>query len=345
MHRNDAERRHRRSHQHRRRFLRRRLSLAGAVDIPRSRRPIEDGVLAVAIDRVAPLTFLRTAFHEEDWIAVFLKSYQSGRIAQRVRSVQQIQSPRFQAWLRAENAAGANVYVSVNTVAPLQRSRRRKAVREIRHVFLDADDAATDVLHAIQDAAELPNPSYVMRSSPGRAHVFWRVSRFTSDTVEALEKHLARKLGTDPAATACTQVTRLPGFVNHKRATPFLVSIEYRDTTRLYEPPDFPMPPPRPMRSRLPVVIASRNAVFRARQYVAAVPPAISGQHGDAHTFRVCCRIVRGFALADEEALDVLREWNSRCEPPWSDSELMDKLSRAHRYGREPIGCLLEERP
>ena len=41
------------------------------------------------------------------------------------------------------------------------------------------------------------------------------------DTVEALEKHLARKLGTDPAATACTQVTRLPGFVNHKRATPY----------------------------------------------------------------------------------------------------------------------------
>ena len=60
-----------------------------------------------------------------------------------------------------------------------------------------------------------------MRSSPGRAHLFWRVSRFTCDTVEALEKHLARKLGTDPAATACTQVTRLPGFVNHKRATPY----------------------------------------------------------------------------------------------------------------------------
>ena len=296
------------------------------------------------IDRAAPVTFLRTAFHEDDWVAVFLKSYQSGRVAQRVRPVQQIQSAKFQAWLRAENAAGANVYVSVNTLAPDQRSRRRDSVREIRHVFLDADSAAQEVLDAIETTA-LPSPSYVMRSSPGRAHLFWRVSRFTSDTVEALEKHLASKLGTDPAATACTQVTRLPGFVNHKRATPFLVSIEYRDTTRLYEPADFPMPPPRPMRSRSPVVIASRNAVVRARQYVAAVPPAISGQHGDAHTFRVCCRIVRGFALADDEALDVLREWNNRCEPPWSDCELMDKLSRAHRYGREPIGCLLEERP
>ena len=197
------------------------------------------------IDRAAPVTFLRTAFHEDDWVAVFLKSYQSGRVAQRVRPVQQIQSAKFQAWLRAENAAGANVYVSVNTLAPYQRSRRRDSVREIRHVFLDADSAAQEVLDAIETATALPSPSYVMRSSPGRAHLFWRVNRFTSDTVEALERHLARKLGTDPAATACTQVTRLPGFVNHKRATPYLISIEYGDTNRLYQPTDFPKPPPR----------------------------------------------------------------------------------------------------
>jgi len=83
----------------------------------------------------------------------------------------------------------------------------------------------------------------------------------------------------------------------------------------------------------------------RARRYIAAVPPAISGQHGDLHTFRVCCRVVRGFALADAEALELLRDWNSRCEPPWAERELIDKLSRARRYGREPIGGLLEERP
>ena len=298
----------------------------------------------MAIDHVAPLTFLRTAFNEDDWIALFLKSYQSGRIAQRVRPVQQIQSTKFQAWLRAENAAGANVYVSVNTVAPLQRSRRRQAVREIRHVFLDADEAAADVLHAIQDSTELPNPSYVLRSSPGRAHIFWRASRFTCDTVEALEKHLARKLGTDLAATACTQLTRLPGFVNHKRATPCLVAVDYRDVDRVYEPADFPTPPPLTTPAPTPVKRTATNAVDRARHYVAAIPPAVSGQHGDVHTFRVCCRVVRGFALADDEALDVLRDWNRRCEPPWSDRELIDKLSRARRYGREPIGCLLEER-
>ena len=116
LHRDDAQRWHGRSHEYRRRFLWRRLCVPGAVDIPWPRRVVKDRIIAVPIDRAAPLTFLRTAFHEDDWVAVFLKSYQSGRVAQRVRPVQQIQSAKFQAWLRAENAAGANVYVSVNTV-------------------------------------------------------------------------------------------------------------------------------------------------------------------------------------------------------------------------------------
>src|SRR5439155_27257966 len=135
-----------------------RLPIAGAVDIPWARCVVEDWIVVVVIDRAAPLTFLRTACHADDWVAIFLKSYQSGRIAQRVRPVQQIQTTRFQAWRRAENAAGANVYVSVNTVAPRQRSRRREAVREIRHVFLDADHGAQEVLDAIEASSELPNP-------------------------------------------------------------------------------------------------------------------------------------------------------------------------------------------
>jgi len=74
-----------------------------------------------------------------------------------------------------------------------------------------------------------------------------------------------------------------------------------------------------------------------------AVPPAIAGQHGDRHTFQVCCRMVRGFGLSDTDALALLVDWNARCEPPWSERELRDKLRRARRYGREPIGGLLSE--
>jgi len=46
-----------------------------------------------------------------------------------------------------------------------------------------------------------------------RVHVFWRVSGFSSEQVEHMQKYLAQDLGTDPAATPVTQTTRLPGFL------------------------------------------------------------------------------------------------------------------------------------
>ena len=171
------------------------------------------------VDLVAPVRFLHTAYEDDDCVAILLKSYATSRVAQRVGPISRIGGATFQAWLRAENAAGANVYVSVNVLAPHQRSRKRSAVRAIRHVFLDADSDASGVLRAIADRPDLPSPSYVLHSSPNRVHVFWRVTHFTVEHVEALQKQLAHELGTDPAATPCSQTTRLPGFFNHKYPT------------------------------------------------------------------------------------------------------------------------------
>jgi hypothetical protein len=183
----------------------------------------------------------------------------------------------------------------------------------------------------------------VLHSSPGRVHVFWRVAGFDAISVEALQKLLAAQLGTDPAATPCTQTTRIPGFFNHKRQPPHLVTVDYRDRHRAYGPGDFPRAPPAPvLRPGRPVVLSlPGNQIDRAARYLAAIPPAISGQHGDLRTFQVCCRLTRGFALSDDEALALLTEWNRRCEPPWPERDLRDKLRRSRTYGREPIGGLL----
>ena len=60
-----------------------------------------------------------------------------------------------------------------------------------------------------------------------------------------------------------------------------------------------------------------------------------------AYAHFLCCRLVRGFALDDDEAFIVLAAWNARCQPPWTDADLRDKVRRARQYGREPIGGLL----
>ena len=289
--------------------------------------------------------FLETAFERRDWVAIFLKSYERAAVAQRVGSVSWVQSERFQRWLRAMNARRYNVFVSVNAIASGRRSRTRDAIGAVRHVFLDADHDGSAVLSRVAARQDLPSPSYVLHSSPNRVHVFWRVRDFDGDSVERLQKQLARELQTDPAATPVTQNTRLPGFFNHKRAQPHLVTIDYRNVTVRYEPGDFPPVKEPDAWPRSIGPNESRNfdlpTVERARRYMASMPPAIAGQHGDVNTFRICCRLVRGFALDEDQALHVLSQWNARCEPPWTTSELLDKLRRAARYGREPVGGLL----
>lgn len=288
--------------------------------------------------------FLRVAFAPGDWVAVFLKSYVDGRVAQRVASVQWVASDPVQAWLRAMNAHRFNVYVSVNAFEPGSRNRTRACVAAVRHVFIEADADGDKVLGRIESRSDLPSPSYVLHSSPNRVHAFWRVRGFTAETVEPLQKRLAAELGTDTAATPVTQNTRLPGFFNYKHADRSMVWVRYRDTTTIYDPGDFPCPPP-PEVPPVPLsrrrIADSATSVERASLYLERVSPAIAGQHGDVRTFQVCCRLARGFALDEDEALAALAAWNARCQPPWTEAELRRKLGAARQYGRELVGGLL----
>lgn len=67
----------------------------------------------------------------------------------------------------------------------------------------------------------------------------------------------------------------------------------------------------------------------RICKYLAACPPAVSGQQGHTQTFMVACKLVNGFALGESDALDYLRLYNERCQPPWSESELVHKIKSA----------------
>ena len=300
------------------------------------------------VDTAAAMHFLRTAYEPDDWIALFLKSYDTGKTVQRVGPLSLFLEPRVHAWLRAMNAQRFNVYVGVNSIKRGVRARTKDSIGCVRHVFLETDDNGQQLVETIAGRRDLPTPSYTIESSPNRLHVLWRVSGFTTEGVERLQKHLARELRTDPAATPCSQTTRLPGYRNHKRTPTHLVTVQYCASEDRYTPEAFPASPDPPPSPRRPVLVCPRTSlgvVERARRYAARIEPAIAGEHGDLHTFRVCCRIVRGFGLSDDEALAVLTEWNSRCEPPWSERELRDKIDCARRYGREEIGGLTTSVP
>ena len=121
------------------------------------------------VDTEASMHFLRTAYEPDDWIAVFLKSYETGQTLQRVGPLSLFLEPKVHAWLRAMNAKRFNVYVSVNAVREGQRTRTKDAIAAVRHIFLEADEDGperlADDLGARGPAAAVVHPGVLAGSA------------------------------------------------------------------------------------------------------------------------------------------------------------------------------------
>ena len=105
-----------------------------------------------------------------------------------------------------------------------------------------------------------------------------------------------------------------------------------------YGHPDF--------QARIPIAPTSDKLIRRASAYLGAMPAAISGQGGHRATYAAAVVLVHGFGLTVTEALALLsKEYNPRCQPPWTDQELLHKVTDAlNRPHRRPYGWLITER-
>lgn len=84
----------------------------------------------------------------------------------------------------------------------------------------------------------------------------------------------------------------------------------------------------------------------RARAYLDRCPAAISGQGGHATTLWVARCLVLGFDLGCDRSFELLRDcYNGRCNPPWTEKELLHKVKEADEkpFGK-PRGWLLNGR-
>lgn len=81
------------------------------------------------------------------------------------------------------------------------------------------------------------------------------------------------------------------------------------------------------------------DVVERARRYLAAVPRPVIGQGSDRDMLYAACRLVRGYALSESDAIDLLWAWAGG-RPGWTREWVARKVEHAARYGTEPIGAL-----
>jgi replicative DNA helicase len=78
----------------------------------------------------------------------------------------------------------------------------------------------------------------------------------------------------------------------------------------------------------------------RARAYLDKMPGAVAGESGHNRTYTAANVLIRGFGIPVVDALPILKEWNEKCQPPWTEKELLHKLEDAGREGG-PRGYLL----
>jgi len=81
----------------------------------------------------------------------------------------------------------------------------------------------------------------------------------------------------------------------------------------------------------------------RASLYLDKLPPAIAGSGGSTATYEAAAVLMRGFALDEDEAFELLTRWNqTHCQPPWRECDLRVKLQSAAKSTRS-LGYLLNE--
>jgi DNA primase RepB-like protein len=182
--------------------------------------------------------YLGENFEPSDRIAVLLLDRRTGEATQRITSAQKAGSPEFQGWLRYKNVNGADVHVGMNTLKKDASSRTKDDIHMIRHLYIDLDHGGSIALEAIQNSSLVPQPNYLLDTSPGKHQVVWKVEVILLEEAEALQRAMVREFGGDPAATDATRVLRLPGFANKKYLEDFYVRAR-AESSRTYHLGDF----------------------------------------------------------------------------------------------------------
>ena len=185
--------------------------------------------------------YINDNFKPSERIAVLVLNRYLGETTQRITTAQKAASPEFQAWLRYKNANGADIYVGMNPLKQDASTRTKDDIETIRHLYIDLDHGGSAALEAIKNSDLVPQPNYVLNTSPDKFQVVWKVEGITPEEAEALQRAMVREFGGDPAATDSTRVLRLPGFANKKYDQDFYVEARF-ESTQTYHLRDFKVP-------------------------------------------------------------------------------------------------------
>jgi len=176
------------------------------------------------IDTRITADFLTRCFAPAETIALVLRREKT---QQRIIPLERALAPRYLGWLAHENSTGANVYVAANPLRSGSPKRTKESIVSVRHLYLDIDVDGEARLAALRASNDVPAPTVILSTSPGKYQALWHVDGFDFERQETTLKLLVLAFGGDPACTDCNRVLRLPGFLNCKYDPAHRVAVEY----------------------------------------------------------------------------------------------------------------------
>jgi hypothetical protein len=195
------------------------------------------------------------------------------------------------------SAAGAGVFVTINETDG--QGRRTENITRVRALFVDLDGSPLEPCLRAQRP-----PHIVVESSPGRWHVYWRVTDLPLENFSGMQGRLIEHFHSDPSVHDLPRVMRLPGFL-HKKVTPLMVRIKRATDAAPYRAANF-----RP------------KAPDAERRFAPPLAEVIT--HPGRHEALVSlARTLSARAVCYEAILACLRAVNEyQCRPPLPDNEL-----------------------
>ncbi len=110
-------------------------------------------------------------------------------------------------WCLARSGEGKETYFCAHLLTARRRIKEHAA--PVLALWADADGSC------VPDY--IPEPTAVVETSPGRRHLFWRLSRpLPPRDAEILNRRLSRAIGADPSGWDLGQLLRPPGTRNRK---------------------------------------------------------------------------------------------------------------------------------
>ena len=171
---------------------------------------------------------------------------------------------RARAWIGHEAAVGRETYHCAHLLTARRRVKENAAL--VRALWVDGDGA-----RATED---LPQPTAIIESSPGREQFYYRLTRAVApEFAEAMNRRLAVTMGADKSGYDLTQLLRPPGTSNFKYpGAPPVRILELKDER--YDPLELdrllpPLPreePKRAGRSDRPKVLGAAPELSRLSQ-------------------------------------------------------------------------------